>query len=307
MCGLCGFLSYAANFVPDLHTLTNALMDASESRGQNASGIAFLDHGRVATYKLSKPASRVNFRPPAKIHAFIGHTRHTTHGSERQNYNNHPFHGRAGKTEFALAHNGVLFDVERTRREHKLPTPKIETDSYLAVQLLEQQGDLSLKSLKRMAETVQGSYSFSILDNSGSVHLVKGDSPLSLLHFPSRQLYVYASTDQILWSALIETDLFQDLQQGKFAQIPIQEGEILTIAKSGQLLRSAFDYIEQPPSYLCDWRQYGWYNQTGDSYLADLHSVAASMGFDPDFIDKMRAEGFSYDEIEEILYNCEEV
>ena len=38
----------------------------------------------------------------------------------------------------ALAHNGVLYNDRELRREQHLPTTPIETDSYIAVQLLEQ-------------------------------------------------------------------------------------------------------------------------------------------------------------------------
>lgn len=42
--------------------------------------------------------------------------------------------------------------------EKHLPNTQIETDSYIAVQLLEQQGKLNFDSLKSMAESVQGSF-----------------------------------------------------------------------------------------------------------------------------------------------------
>ena len=61
----------------------------------------------------------------------------TTQGSEEKNYNNHPFLGQAGGRQFALAHNGVLHNDLMLRRSLKLPHTKIETDSYVAVQLIE--------------------------------------------------------------------------------------------------------------------------------------------------------------------------
>lgn len=38
----------------------------------------------------------------------------------------------------ALAHNGVLYNDKELRRKQHLPTTPIKTDSYIAVQLLEQ-------------------------------------------------------------------------------------------------------------------------------------------------------------------------
>ena len=65
-------------------------------------------------------------------------TRMATQGSELVNINNHPFPGMAGQTHFSLAHNGVLTNDKTLRKKYKLPATKVETDSYVAVQLLEQ-------------------------------------------------------------------------------------------------------------------------------------------------------------------------
>ena len=86
----------------------------------------------------------------------MGHTRMTTQGSEKRNYNNHPFLGQAGGQRFALAHNGVLHNDKTLRRSLKLPQTKIQTDSYTAVQLIEKKRTLDLVSLKYMAEQAEG-------------------------------------------------------------------------------------------------------------------------------------------------------
>lgn len=65
--------------------------------------------------------------------AVMGHTRHATQGTLKFNGNNHPFRGRCGNTDFALAHNGILCNDRELRKELKLPKTKIETDSYRSV------------------------------------------------------------------------------------------------------------------------------------------------------------------------------
>lgn len=155
-----------------------------------------------------KTVSELNFKHPEDIVALIGHTRHSTQGSEKKNYNNHPFFGRMQGCNFALAHNGVLWNNDDLKKELLLPQTKIETDSFVAVQLLELRKKLNFESLRFMAETVKGSFSFSILDSKNNIYLVKGDSPLSVLHFPKLKLYVYASTDEILYKALIDSPIF---------------------------------------------------------------------------------------------------
>lgn len=91
----------------------------------------------------------------------MGHTRMTTKGNEKNNFNNHPFFGRAGSTNFALAHNGVLHNDELLRKTIPLPRTKIETDSFVAVQLLQRYNAITIESLAEMAETVSGTFCFS--------------------------------------------------------------------------------------------------------------------------------------------------
>ena len=197
MCGLYGFLHYGNNEIKYLSNITNALAEEAAIRGTDATGIAFNDKGQLSILKESKSAYRLNFKHSDNISAVIGHTRHSTQGSEKKNYNNHPFSGKCQNTRFALAHNGVLMNDKDLRRQYYLPKSKIETDSYIAVQLIEHKKKLNAESIKFMAEAVEGSFSFSILDSNNSIWFVTGDSPLSILHFPDLGLYVYASTEEI--------------------------------------------------------------------------------------------------------------
>lgn len=128
----------------------------------------------------------------------MGHTRMTTQGSEKDNFNNHPFYSE--KLGFALAHNGVLYNDKTLRKTEKLPKTKIETDSYIAVQLIEKQKTLNFDTIKYMAEKVEGSFCFTILDKENSIYIIKGDNPMCIVQFYG--FYVYASTNEILTKAL---------------------------------------------------------------------------------------------------------
>ena len=99
----------------------------------------------------------------------MGHTRMTTQGAASKNYNNHPFSGRAGRQSFALAHNGVLYNDMELRHTRHLPSTKIETDSYVTVQLLEKSGKLCPDTLARMAEALDGSFTITVLDAQNSL------------------------------------------------------------------------------------------------------------------------------------------
>lgn len=201
---------------------------------------------------------------------------------------------------FALAHNGIICNDKKLRRELRLPSTIIDTDSYIAVQLIESQKKLDFKSLKYMAEKVEGSFSFSVLDSNDNLYIVKGDSPISILHFKKKQVYVYASTISILWKALVDTELFHDLKRGDYEDIEIEDGEILKISNKGKIQKTKFDFDEYG-SYGYDWRK-GFEYSNANEYVDDIKSVAQYYGYDSDEIDCLLNNGFTPEEVEEMLY-----
>ena len=303
MCGLFGFLNYSKDKIKNLSELTNSLSEQSAIRGTDATGIAFMSSGGINIIKDSKSAYRMNFKHP-DVKVLIGHTRHSTQGSEKKNYNNHPFIGKCRNSKFALAHNGVLYNDRELRKSLHLPKTKIETDSYIAVQLIESKKSLGFESIKYMAENTEGSFSYSLLDDKNNLYLVKGDSPLSILHFPDCKIYVFASTDEILYKSVIDTKLFSELKNGNFEEVEIVEGDILKICSNGNLEKSKFDY-----SYYCgrNWwdigiKPYHSSVTTQDSYVEDLKSIACYQGFSPETVDELLNNGFTLEEIEDYIY-----
>ena len=302
MCGLYGVLSYG-NEIRDISEITEALAVESAVRGPDATGIAYNCCGKLNIFKRSKSAYEINFSVPKHTAAVMGHTRNATQGTLKFNGNNHPFRGKCGRTTFALAHNGILCNDHTLRRELKLPLTKIETDSFIAVQLLESKKRFDFESIKYMAEKVDGSFSFSLLDDCDNLYLVKGDSPLTIFHFPSKAAYVYASTLSILWKALVDTELFYELQMGEYDEIKIDDGEILEITAEGELERTKFKF-DVTSSYGLDWRRgfhYSDYPDDGD-YEAELKGVASYFGFEEDDIETLLSDGYMPEEIEEMLY-----
>ena len=79
MCALFGFLDYGKR-VPwkVLQKLVQALANASEVRGNHASGIAYNRPERLTIYKRPLPAHKMRFRIPEGTAADMGHTRLTT-------------------------------------------------------------------------------------------------------------------------------------------------------------------------------------------------------------------------------------
>ena len=297
MCALFGWLDYKG-VVSDklLKKLTQALANAAEERGTDASGIAYVKGGKVTIYKRPKPAHKIRFNAPNGTKAIMGHTRMTTQGNEKFNYNNHPFYGHAD-VNFAFAHNGVLYNDKELRVEKHLPQTQIETDSYVAVQLLEQQDKLDFDALKNMAELVQGSFCFTALDENNTLYLVKGSNPMCLLHFAELGLYIYASTESIMKKALQKASF----HKYSFEVLNIEEGTILKIDRYGFLSGSTFEVQEN--FRFGKWAD--WYDELEEEYYSQQEELLLEMcscyGVTEEDVLLLLDYGYSADEIEEML------
>ena len=238
MCCLFGIVDHQSYFsVKKKNHILSVLSAECEERGTDATGIAYCSHDHLSIYKRPLEAHRLRFRIPEDSQVIMGHTRMTTQGRASRNRNNHPFFGEAGGELFALAHNGVLWNDDILRRSKHLPKTKIETDSYIAVQLIEQKNTLGLSSLKYMAEQVEGSFTFTVLDERENLYFVKGDSPMCLYYYPRCGVYLYASTEAILNRALGRLNL----PIGKPERIMLDCGDILKLTHSGRREMASFD------------------------------------------------------------------
>ena len=280
---------------------------ACEARGTDAAGIAYNSQGKMRIYKRAVPARQLKLRIPKDVKVIMGHTRMTTQGNEKFNPNNHPFPGHVTDTDFALAHNGVIWNDKILRERWNLPKTRVETDSYISVQLIEKQRTLDFSSLKFMAEQVEGSFTFTVLNSNNDLYFIKGDNPLCIYHWPGLGVYLYASTEDILRQVLPRLPLSVQGSQ----VIKPDCGEILCIDSDGKLTQSSFDDSNLMMDYCCSpW----WYSQrkitapkksADTSYLDDLKMVASAFGYDSRAIDRLVGMGFAPEEIEEFLYSGE--
>lgn len=312
MCCLFGIMDYKNSLgKKQLNRIINVLATACEARGTDATGIAYNRNGRVRIYKRPLPAHQMRFDVPDGVSAVMGHTRMTTQGSEKQNYNNHPFYGNAG-TSFALAHNGVIYNDEVIRERDNLPSSHIKTDSYIGVQLIERKGVLGFESLRHMAEQLEGSFTITVMDSSDNLYIVKGDNPMCLYHYPKAGVYIYASTEEILQSALKKLKM----SLGESEKISIVCGEIMRINASGKRTVEEFN-TDRLMSCSYDFYPYhfGWgrvshsapsapkdMSTEEHNYIDELKMIAHYFGYSDEYIDYLLEEGFAIEDIEEVLY-----
>ena len=292
MCALFGWLDYKG-IIPKklLKKLTQALANAAEERGTDAAGISYIKDGKVTIYKRPRAAHLIRFNAPDDTKAIMGHTRMATQGDKKHNYNNHPFLGKADK-EFAFGHNGVLWNDRVLRKDKLIPDTHIETDSYAACQLIETQNKLDFGSLKYMAETVEGNFTFTILDDENSLYIVKGSNPMCLLHFEALGIYIYASTESIMKNALKKVG-FHKFDAEK---VEVVEGDILKIDENGIVSRAEFEYLTASS-------RFGWYN-SADYYPIHeelLLAYCGCYGVDSSDVELLLDYGYTPDEVEDML------
>ncbi len=307
MCALYGWLDCGKKLPHRLlKKLTQALANAAEERGTDAAGISYVKNGHIAIYKRPKPAHKIKFNIPENTVAVMGHTRLATQGDKENNYNNHPFYGKADKS-FAFAHNGVLYNDTALRKSCNLPKTKIETDSYVAVQLIEQQGKLNFNSLRNMAEDVMGNFVFTLLDENNTLYFVKGNNPLYLIYIERFGLYIYASTKSIMDKALKAVGM----QSEPVTIIQTCDGDIISINSNGKIDSSRFtpdDYsffntVTKRTHYSFDWEEDEYCGYTDEEEL--LFDMCNCYGVDEEDVILLLEYGYTAMEIEEMFMDSD--
>ena len=300
MCCLFGLVDTAQYFTrQQKNDILHALAAASEARGQDATGVAYRHKRALMVHKRPVPGHVFPLQIPDDAVVVMGHTRLTTQGSEKKNYNNHPFLASAGTESFALAHNGVIRNDRLLRKQEQLPATKIETDSYIAVQLIERQKEVSPHSLRRMAEVLEGHFTFTVLDQEETMYFVRGDNPLTIWWCPDMGVYLYASTKEILERAAKALGI----RWWRKEVIEPDQGTILAIDREGQRSVSRFD----DSNLIASWRWYSplWkpINHQEDEYLSMVMDMGEQLGISRQELGLLSRAGYSAWDMEDLLYD----
>jgi predicted glutamine amidotransferase len=200
MCGIGGFsLSKDSNIHP--RQLANSLLTCLEDRGGMASGFAFQDEDRNGYYKAPVAGSQLSLKTmPKDTKNVIVHTRLATHGSTKDNRNNHPVISPGGNV--ALVHNGVIYNHEAVRLNLDSAID-FEVDTAVIPALIE-----SDDTLKRLTE-LDGDAAIAWFDarSRGTLNIARLEhSPLVIAQVEDGSL-IFASTEDLLWRVLIQLDL----------------------------------------------------------------------------------------------------
>lgn len=197
MCGVCGYVKGTKEVDPKvLEQIMVRLFVASQSRGRDATGFAYVDNTTKKLTVVKAPVCAGEFIEEikkvkwGKADIFIGHTRAGTHGSPKNNENNHPIFSK--ESGMALTHNGIV------RSNHKLKVDG-EVDSEIILRLVERKSNV-VEGIRYAYQNYWGSASFAIVGEKfpETLYLVRDGSPLVMAYVKEFDLILYASTEDIL-------------------------------------------------------------------------------------------------------------
>lgn len=217
MCGIVGLLSLVGGFNAPRQARGGfeRLLTAAESRGREASGAVWLTEARVLMHKAAEPACvmmrRSGYRAAwnqlqagtARLQAVFGHSRLTTHGTERVHQNNQPVQG-AG---FTLVHNGIITNWQQLW-QCVGGTPRTELDTEVLPALLHHFGGEGTVpdvegALERIAALIQGTVSIAFVHRAAQrAWLFTNHGSLYWTRVQAGQALAFASESRFLREAL---------------------------------------------------------------------------------------------------------
>jgi len=193
MCGI-GGVSLVEGSRVNARKLSHALLSGLEKRGNQASGYAWNVPDGSGFYKQDVSGANLPLKAmPRGASSVILHTRLATHGTIRNNANNHPV--QSPDNNISLVHNGVIYNHDIVRESLGFVLPEVDTAVIPAI--------LQKFSSERL-DMLDGDAAIAWLDESsrGTLRVARvSHSPLTVAQLVDGS-FVFASTESILLSAL---------------------------------------------------------------------------------------------------------
>lgn len=224
MCGIFGIATKPSSGLDlaDLQSVTNALFILSESRGREASGIAFLNHNSIEVLKAQMPASRLiktreykcvferaslcYFDEPSDnghhILALLGHSRLVTNGLCELPHNNQPI---ISNTVVGV-HNGIIVnDLALWDRFRNLER-KCEVDTEVILALIRHFHDQSrnlIDAVQQVYGLIQGVANIAtFFTDINALLLATNNGSMYFCENVQKNFLMFASEEHILTDVL---------------------------------------------------------------------------------------------------------
>lgn len=222
MCGIGGFVKEDARISTELiDKMSRKLALELETRGRDATGVyTSVRYGII--HKQPGPARSFDDYPKKYGRVTFVHCRAATHGSPKENKNNHPIFG----SKYVLIHNGVIRMPRLKNYSYKG-----EVDSEIILSYIEKMG------VKEGLKQLEGSaaLAFCKREKPNKVYLYAWSAPLSVGYVPGYGV-IFASTRQIIqnvtrvhfhkWHKIWEPVSIKSLDDGDLWEIDVNTFEI---------------------------------------------------------------------------------
>ena len=240
MCGIFGVtVGKNSNFSTSLLKSTvDNLFKLSESRGKEASGLAFFEKEKksIKVYKKPEPASfLIHDKKYKKIFGssltypltILGHARLVTNGTLENNKNNQP----VVKDGIVGIHNGIIVNDEKLWKDfHKL-TRNYEVDTEVILSLVRfflNKAQSLPEAVRKTFKQIEGSASIGLLFNDiNYLLLATNTGSLYIYHNKDNRIFIFASERYILETLLKKTGLDSSF---KISQVLPEEGYLIDIS-----------------------------------------------------------------------------
>lgn len=209
MCGIFGIYKHPGATGQDLRPLVEKLLVGVEVRGKDACGVAYVLGDTL--YYDKDPITPSEYVSLGRVMSvvdkdftmLIGHSRHATQGSPKDNRNNHPLINEEGGMIYGFVHNGMVQDTYAGSR--KL-LAEVDTE-YIRATVTDRldEGKSFEDAIFEGVETLRGSMTTAwISPTNPNMYFTRKGNPLCLAHCFAEKITVFASTREILVAALDE-------------------------------------------------------------------------------------------------------
>ncbi len=255
MCGIFGVIPLKKNISPKklLATFTK-LMLLSESRGKEASGLAWHTGTSIIIYKeplrgsqlVKTKAYRELFHTRFMPLALIGHTRLATHGSQKNFRNNQPIATR----DLVGVHNGIITNDRHLAKRFRLHrSSQLDTEVMLRLtNFFMTKGATPQKALGRTFDLIEGSASVAILLRNSKALLLATNTGSLYITRTSNPAFVLFASEEVILKRLLITLFFLQPSKIRISHVRPESGVHITLRS--QKIRSFPMSEPYPKSFL---------------------------------------------------------
>ena len=249
MCGIAGYFCFG-NKTPSKRIVDNLLIE-SKSRGEDSTGVTFIEDGTLRVIKSSQDAEEFvkeneEWAALEELPRYMAmHCRKTTRGSTLNNMNNHPVF----RDGLSIVHNGTISNDTELYKEFGFKRDgQVDTEIILAL-LESERGDADWQCRAKTLNLLEGTFAIASIDNllPDTMFFARHDRPLCFAVDVADDILYFGSTKDILNDSITEpyknlVDITKDLA---YWELDNNTGMSLDI--NGHV--STFDIDPVKPSY----------------------------------------------------------